>query len=216
MASAFLAACNPAPARTSSQATRLPASDSLALATIATTRGEEVGALNPEMLETIAESSRVVHGLVYYRSVYRPRGSAHMESVVILAQRDTQLLVLRTPEDFVAVSDGWIPNGPVGAARFCGELATAVGQASTSLTRPVVFENGDEWRSMGFPPPGPLWRSRVAPPKVARVAGRYIAQLWVAEPGRMARYECKVQAGASPWLEVVDSIPGAGFPPDKP
>jgi hypothetical protein len=214
---AFLVACSRGPTRTSGQATRLSATESVALADIALTRGEEVSGLDPTILEIMAESSRVVPGLVYFRSVYKPHGTAHMESVVILAQRGTNLLILRTPEDFTAVSAGWMPDGPDAANTFCNEIAGALGHASASVSRPMVFENADDWRQMGFSPPGPPWRSRVGAPRVTRVGeGQWIVQLWVAEPGRMARYECKLQAGRPPRLEVMDSIPGAGFPPDNP
>ncbi len=216
MAIAFLVACSREPGRMG-QASRLSATDSVALTAIATARHEAVSSLDPDMLETTAESSRVVPGLVYYRSVYRPVGSAHMESVVILAQRDTQLLILRTPEDFTAVSAGWVPDGPDAAKRACTELAATVGHASTSSMRPIVFENADDWRKMGFSSRGPPWGTRVGAPQVTHMGkGQWIVQEWVAEPGRMARYECRLQAGAPPSLEVVDSIPAAGRPPDKP
>ena len=214
---ALLGACRRGPGGTFvHSASRLSAEDSLALSAVAAVRGEEVGTLDPASLETKSESSQVVPGLVYYRSVYTPRGSAHMASVVILARRDTQLVILRTPEDFTAVSGGWIPDSPDGASRLCGELAAALGHASASVSRPVVFEHADDWRKVGFAPPGPPWRSQVGAPQVTQAAGQWIVQLWVAEPGRMARYECKLQTGASPHLEVTDSIPGAGFPPEKP
>lgn len=197
-------------------ASRLSAEDSVALGAVAAARGEAVSTLDPASLETQSESSQVVPGLVYYRSVYTPRGSAHMASVVTLARRDSQLVILRTPEDFTAVSGGWIPDSQDGASRLCGELTVALGHAGASVSRPVVFERADDWRRMGFSPPGPPWRSQVGAPQVTNAAGQWIVRLWVAEPGRMARYACELQAGVSPHIEVIDSIPGAGFPPEKP
>jgi len=195
----------------------LSAVDSLALVATARVRGEEVNSLDPTMLETRAESSRVVPGLVYYRSMYGPSGSAHMESVVVLAQRDTQLVILLTAEEFAALSGHWMPDRPETASALCGELTEVLGHASTAVLPPLVFEAADDWRKMGFGSPGPPWRARVGAPNVNRSGPeQWIVQLWVAEPGRIAKYECKLRAGSSPSLKVIDSILGAGFAPDKP
>lgn len=218
MIASLLTACSGERSGTTARlATQGSAADSLALMAIGRVRGEEVNSLDPTLLETSPESSRVVPGLVYYRSVYRPSGSAHMESVVVLARRDTELVVLDTPEQFAAVSGHWFPDRAGAASVLCGELAKFVGRASTAVMAPLVFERGDDWRKLGFSPPGPPWRSRVGAPSVHRLGPeQWNVQLWVAEPGRVVRYECRLQPVGAPLLHVVDSIPGAGLPPENP
>lgn len=190
--------------------------DSTVLAAVASARSQSASALNADWLDLTADSSRVVPRLVYVRGVYKPPGSAHAETIVNVAIRDDHQRILNSTADFATIAAGWAPVSAREAVLACSELVGVLGAGSRSSSRSIVFERADDWRKLGFDPPGPPWRNRVAAPRVKVPRGGWQVTLWAAVPGRLIEYQCTLIAGRPALLQPVDSIPHAGLMPDTP
>ncbi len=188
----------------------------LVLRAIAEQRSERTNRLDQTALVISPETSQVIPGLVYYRGVYMPRGTAHMESVVFVAQRGRSARIIRTATDFALIAGAAMPDRADAAMILCAEIARTVGRARTSTTAPVLYENANHWQKMGWRTL-PAWGGRVTPPVTERTrSGGWKVQFWMSEPGQMTRYLCSLSTAQPPVLTVVDSILGGGFLPNNP
>lgn len=188
----------------------------LMLVGVSKRRSEDVLSLHPSYLTIVAESSQVVPGLVYYRGVYRPPRTSHMESVVFVAVRDDSLRLLQTSEDFAAIADFPTPNDSRSITKLCAELAKTLGRTSTSAQVPMLYEDEGHWSRVGWKTP-PAPRDRITSPRATRgAADGWDVRLWMAEPGQMTKYQCTFRAAQPPFLRIIDSVAGMGFLPDTP
>jgi hypothetical protein len=187
----------------------------IALTAISEVRRERLDQLDRKNLQIHAETSSAVPQLVYYRAVYEPLGSSHMESVVVVAQRDNVRRILATVEDFRSLVGPWFPDSSAAAITACGELATTIGSGARQKEPSELYSRSDYWRAMGFAPPGPPWRQRVTAPRAKVSSDGWAVNVWIAEAGRLANYTCDFgHSGIR--LSDIDSVPNAGRLPASP
>lgn len=162
------------------------------------------------------ETSRVVPRLVVYRAVYRPAGSAHMESVALIARLDSSVSILHSAEEFARLVPANSINSERQAIDLCAEITRVVGRGNRALNPPILNEGSGNEPSLQ--PPGQKFGGhRVALPTARRdSSGTWQVALWMTEPGQLTQYQCQLGNGTVPRVAVTDSIAGGTVLPDKP
>lgn len=172
--------------------------------------------LSSEMT-AVSETSAVIPGLVVYRVVHEPHGTAHMQSVALVATHQGRTWPVRTLDDLSLLTEGLTPTDSNRAIDSCGDLVRWGSRAAHYLRAPEIFEGPDFWRRSGWTTSQPVEGGRAHIPRAERIEGaRWRVTMWFAEPGRLALYECRLAPGARAELVALDSLPGLGLVPEVP
>lgn len=188
----------------------------MAIVEIARTRSMETSDVAHERLADTTEASAAREGLFVHRVVYSPPGTAHMESVVLVAERDSLARVIRSVGDLIAVAAYPRIDAESLAIALCSDLVRWIGPASVNLTAPRRFDGPEYWRGAGWEA-APKLAARVRAPVVSIDSlDRRRVDAWFAEPGMMVRYDCTLSDTSTPSLVRADSLLGLGTMPEDP
>lgn len=187
-----------------------------AVSEIARTRGIPVSEVALDRITAVVERSGAREHFVVHRVVYSPPGTAHMEAVVLVGERDSHVTVIRSADDLLSASAYPQIEQGTAAVEVCSDLVRWAGPARSNLSAPVRFDGTAYWSGAGWAAVPPAAARIRAPSVVKDSVGRWRVEMWFAEPGKMVGYRCTVGGEAAPELARRDSLPGLGTMPESP
>lgn len=173
----------------------------------------QIADLDPGRLRVSVDTSQVVPGLRYHRTVYAPPGTADIVVHAVVGSLGDRVAALERPADWAGLvaSSGWRPGSPEAAVRACGELVGTTGPRSGGVWPPAMYLGPGSLQTPGLHLHASA-RDALQPPRTSRSASAgWEVIAWFLESGRIARYVCTFEDDATGYV-ITTAIEGVGLP----
>lgn len=174
------------------------------------------GRFDETRVDLRSDSLPEIPGLQLRWGVYRPPETADIQIVALVAAAGGRRSVLREPADWRRLLTQCWPQSAASAIDVCRGVIATTGPRRDPYRQPIKYSDSLQLRnlSIALPDAKPAWLTDAS-------AGRSGNEQWqvaigVFEPGRAARYSCRLSRADGATLEVTDSLPGAGLLPSTP